>query len=80
MIGRRGGAVLVTLAERKTRVIALAPNKRADSVNQALAQALLPYQDQVHTLTCDNGKEFALHQEFASTLQADCFFAHPYSI
>lgn len=80
VIGRRGGAVLVTLAERKTRfsVIALAPDKRADSVKQALVQALLPYQDQVHTLTCDNGKEFALHQEFASTLQADCFFAHPY--
>lgn len=80
VIGRRGGAVLVTLAERKTRfsVIALAPDKRADSVKQALVQALLPCQDQVHTLTCDNGKEFALHQEFASTLQADCFFAHPY--
>ena len=80
VIGRRGGAVLVTLAERKTlfSVIAFAPDKRADSVKQALVQALLPYQDQVHTLTCDNGKEFALHQEFASTLQADCFFAHPY--
>lgn len=80
VIGHQGGAVLVTLAERKTRVIALAPDKRADSVKQALVQALLPCQDQVllHTLTCDNGKEFALHQEFASTLQADCFFAHPY--
>lgn len=81
VIGRQGGAVLITLAERKTRffsVIALAPDKRADSVKQALVQALLPYQAQVHTLTCDNGKEFALHQEFASTLQADCFFAHPY--
>lgn len=80
VIGRQGGAVLVTLAERKTRfsVIALAPDKRAESVKQALVQSLLPYQDQVHTLTCDNGKEFALHQEFANALQADCFFAHPY--
>ena len=80
VIGRRGGAVLVTATERKTRfsVLALAPNKRAESVKKALVESLIPCQDQVHTLTCDNGKEFALHQEFASTLQADCFFAHPY--
>jgi transposase, IS30 family len=80
VIGRRGGSVLVTLVERKSRfsVIALAPDKRADSVTQALAGALLPYQEQVHTITCDNGKEFAFHQEFSTVLQAECFFAHPY--
>ena len=80
IIGRRGGAVLVTLVERKSRfsVIALAPDKRASSVTQALAKALLPYQEHVHTITCDNGKEFALHEEFSATLQAECFFAHPY--
>lgn len=80
VIGRRGGSVLVTLVERKSRfsVIALAPDKRADSVTQALAGALLPYQEQVHTITCDNGKEFAFHQEFSAALQAECFFAHPY--
>jgi len=80
VIGRRGGSVLVTLVERKSRfsVIALAPDKRADSVTQALVEALLPYQEQVHTITCDNGKEFAFHQEFSAALQAECFFAHPY--
>lgn len=78
--GRRGGSVLVTLVERKSRfsVIALSPDKRADSVAQALVQSLLPYKDQIHTLTCDNGKEFAFHQEFSTALQAECFFAHPY--
>jgi IS30 family transposase len=80
IIGRRGGAVLVTLVERKSRfsVIALAPDKRADSVTQALAGALLPYQEQVYTITCDNGKEFSFHEEFSAALQAECFFAHPY--
>uniref|UniRef100_UPI00405635F3 IS30 family transposase n=1 Tax=Candidatus Electronema sp. TaxID=2698783 RepID=UPI00405635F3 len=79
-IGRRGGAVLVTLVERKSRfsVIALAPDKRASSVTQALAGALLPYQEQVQTITCGNGKEFAFHEEFSAALQAECFFAHPY--
>lgn len=80
VIGRRGGSVLVTLVERKSRfsVIGLAPDKRAASVTQALVGALLPYREQVHTLTCDNGKEFAFHQEFSAALQAECFFAHPY--
>ena len=80
VIGRRGGSVLVTLVERKSRfsVIVLSPDKRADSVMQALVRAMLPCKDQVHTLTCDNGKEFAFHQEFSAALQAECFFAHPY--
>jgi len=80
IIGRRGGAVLVTSVERKSRfsVIALAPDKRADSVTQALAGALVLYQEQVHTITCDNGKEFSFHEEFSAALQAECFFAHPY--
>lgn len=80
VIGRRGGAVLVTLVERKSRfaVIAEAPDKRAESVSQALVGALRPRQDQVHTPTCDNGREFAFHEEFSAALQAECFFAHPY--
>lgn len=80
IIGRRGGSVLVTLVERKSRfaIIAQAPDKRAENVSQVLVGALRPCQDQVHTLTCDNGKEFAFHQEFSAALQAECFFAHPY--
>ncbi len=50
VIGRRGGAVPVTLAERKSQsaIIAQAPDKRAENVSQALAGALRPCQDQVH--------------------------------
>ena len=33
----------------------------------------------VHTITCDNGKEFADHKKIATELQADVYFAHPYS-
>jgi IS30 family transposase len=31
------------------------------------------------TLTTDNGKEFAQHKRVASALDAEFFFAHPYS-
>ena len=65
MIGKPGSSVLVTLAEPKTRysVIAKAPDKSAQAVTDALLTALQPHADLlVHTLTYDNGKEFAYHQ------------------
>ena len=32
----------------------------------------------MHTLTSDNGKEFAGHQQIAAALQANFYFATPY--
>jgi len=80
VIGRPGGVVLVTLAERKSRLslIALAANKTAQAVRAALLRLLRPIVDQVHTLTYDNGKEFAYHESISEALNAPGFFAHPY--
>ena len=73
------GPVLLTLAERRTRysVIAKAPDKSAQAVTDALLTALQPQADLVHTLTHDNGKEFAYHQTVAEGLEAQGYFAHP---
>jgi len=38
-----------------------------------------PVASNVFTLTSDNGKVFAKHQEIAFALQADFYFSHPYS-
>ena len=80
VIGKLGGAVLVTLVERRSRLslIALAPNKTAEAVKAAILKVLQPLSAQVHTLTYDNGKEFAYHMEIAKVLKADDYFAHPY--
>lgn len=80
VIGRVGGSVLVTAVERKTRfsVIALAPNKTAEAIRKALIEALTPLAAWVKTLTYDNGKEFALHEDIAKALNAKGYFAHPY--
>ena len=80
VIGKPGGAVLVTLVERYARlsVLALAPNKTAEAVKEAILKAIQPLSSQVYTLTYDNGKEFALHMDIAKALEADGFFAHPY--
>jgi IS30 family transposase len=80
VIGRPGGHVLVTLAERKSRLslIALAPDKSAQSVKEAMLRLLAPLAERVHTMTYDNGKEFAYHLEVAECLNAKGYFAHPY--
>jgi len=80
IIGRIGGAVLMTAVERKTRftVIVLSPDKTAESVRQAILEGLIPLAAQVETLTYDNGKEFAQHEMISEALNANSYFAHPY--
>ena len=40
---------------------------------------MLKWDARLKTITFDNGKEFAGHEEIASALDADCYFAHPYA-
>ena len=80
IIGRQGGAVLITLAERKSRfsLIIKAKNKTAAAVSAAITEVMAPHAANVHTLTYDNGKEFAYHHQISDGLEAQGFFAHPY--
>ena len=70
VIGRPGGAVLVTLVERKSRftLAGLAPNKTSAAVKQVIIELLKSVQVPVHTITYDNGKEFAGHLEISKSL------------
>jgi transposase, IS30 family len=70
----------VTLFEQKTRfnVATKAANKTARAITDASCDYLKPYQDRVFTLTYENGKEFAYHEEIARELTTEGFFAHPY--
>ena len=72
--------MLVTLAERKSRfsMILKAENKPTAAVSAAITKAMSPHAANVHTLTCDNGKEFAYHQQVSDGPEAQGFFAHPY--
>lgn len=80
VIGKQGGDVLVTLVERKTRwsMIGKAPNRTAQEVQAVIVKRLLPLASHVKTLTYDNGKEFAFHQDIDEELQSNGYFAHPY--
>jgi len=44
-----------------------------------MIDALLPYKSDIQTITSDNGTEFARHKEISKKLDADFYFAHPYS-
>ena len=81
VIGAGQQQALVTLNERLSRysLIAHVPFKTAQAVSEAMISLLTPFAACVHTLTTDNGKEFAQHERIAQMLNADFFFAHPYA-
>jgi len=81
IIGAGKQGAIVTLVERKSRFTLLkqVARRTAAVVEDAIIDLLQPYQMATHTITFDNGKEFANHQVIAQKLQADIFFAHPYA-
>ena len=81
VMGTAHQGALVTLVERKTGLLKTlaVPNKEAKTVTAAIIKMLKPLQDSVKSITFDNGKEFAGHEEIAKALQAKCYFADPYS-
>jgi IS30 family transposase len=44
-----------------------------------VVRLLFAYKNNVHTITSDNGTEFAEHEYMATNLKANFYFAHPYS-
>lgn len=72
--------VLVSVVDRMSNLtlVGKLTRKTADQTRDVANGLLKPLKDLVHTLTIDNGKEFAYHQEIAKALEADVYFAHPY--
>lgn len=81
IIGKGQKQALVSLTERKGRLTLLARvcRRDAESVKQAVTGLLAPLRKWVHTITADNGKEFAEHEAIAETLDTKFYFAHPYA-
>jgi IS30 family transposase len=81
IIGKNHRQAIVSLVERKTgfTLIEKIERKTAQAVSDAMIRLLKPHRRQVHTITSDNGREFAGHEDVAQRLQADFYFAHPYA-
>ncbi len=78
IIGGQHKEAIVTLVERKSKLTRLAHVRRntAELVTHAVTTQLQPLT--VKSITSDNGREFAGHQQIGQSLKADFYFAHPY--
>jgi IS30 family transposase len=81
IIGKGYRYAIVSLTEWKSRYALLKKVKRktAQAVGDAVIELLKSLPVRVHTITSDNGREFADHQRIARELRTDVYFAHPYS-
>ena len=81
IIGKGHQGVVTSHIERKTKytVLTQSNTKHAKPVRQSILQRLIPYRNQIHTITYDNNLEFSEHQNIAQTLSANIYFAHPHS-
>ena len=71
---------LVTLVERKSKftLIGHVARKTAEAVSGEVIRLLKNVKDWVHTITYDNGREFAGHQQVNAELECASYFAAPY--
>ena len=79
IIGKGKKGAIVTLVDRKSRYLCmgLVSKRTKEAVKRMIISLLAGFP--VHTITCDNGKEFAGHEEIDRVLDAEVYFAHPYS-
>jgi IS30 family transposase len=71
---------LVTLVERKSKytLIGQVKRKNSDEVTTEIVRLLGPHKERVHTITYDNGLEFAGHESVNERLKCRSYFAKPY--
>ena len=81
IIGKNHKQAIVSIVERvsKKTVLAKVTSKTAELVSASTIAGLTPFFDNVLTITGDNGVEFAFHEKISKALEADFYFAHPYS-
>ena len=81
IVGAKHQGAIVTLVERSSKYTLMAPieNREAATVSATITRLLSQCKAHIFTITVDNGKEFALHQNIAKSLKCDIFFAKPYA-
>lgn len=67
MAGWKSRSLRMSLVKRRTK----------EALKNVIIDLLIHFP--VHTITCDNVKEFADHEEIASILNAEVYFSHPYA-
>jgi len=81
VIGKGHQGAILSVVDRKSLFTVLSPlaGKTATEIRRQIRKRFRNLKARVHTITFDNGKEFADHKGIASDLKADIYFAHPYA-
>lgn len=80
IVGAGHQGAILSLVERASRYTLLKKldDMTAETTGAAIVMKMHPHRKRVHTITSDNGKEFAGHQRVARKLRAGFYFAKPY--
>lgn len=80
IIGKGHKGAIVSMVERASKYTKLGKvlRKTAQEVREKTVSKLSSVKEFVFTLTSDNGKEFAEHEQIAKDLNSSFFFANPY--
>ena len=81
VVGKNHQGALVTLVDRKSKLTLIGKVDRytAKEVEKTIVSLMELLPRRSYTLTVDNGKEFAGHEQVAQTLRIRVYFADPYS-
>lgn len=80
VIGKKHQGAILTINDRVSSYIWMAKlnGKNAEELAMKAIEILEPQTHWLHTITSDNGKEFAEHQKIAKSVNIDFYFAKPY--
>ena len=81
IIGQGKQGAITTIVDRASAFvkISIPTSKRAEDIENETTRMLHPHKEITHTITSDNGLEFANHKAIAKILDCDYYFCHPYS-
>lgn len=81
VVGKDHKGFIVTVVDRVSKYMlsTYSEFKDAASITNAITSLLQPFKGLIHTITSDNGKEFANHEEIAQTLETKFYFADAYA-
>jgi IS30 family transposase len=82
IVGENNQGAILTMVERTTAFMMmekLQHGKNAKELTKVAVRLVYAYINSVHSITADNGTEFADHQTVAKLLKTSFFFTHPYS-
>ena len=80
VLGRNHKGALLTINDRSTGLLFmdLLKSKHSTQVEYSTLKLLEDWKPLIHTITSDNGKEFANHKNISEKLELNFYFAKPY--